>query len=143
NGQARGHLETEVVETYRQHRTVLYFGDLDRAGGHIEQHTRAVLERADEPADLWERVAITQEQGDEYGYTPIMKVDKRYNDRTPYEAWETEALGQARLVQILRDKFDDMLPEPLDDVRERERRERRQIERLLRQPRGRRGRGRR
>jgi len=39
---------------------VLYLGDLDLSGGHIEENTRKVLE-VYAPLD-WRRIAITKEQ---------------------------------------------------------------------------------
>jgi hypothetical protein len=39
---------------------VLYFGDLDLSGGHIEENTREVLEKY-APLD-WTRLAITDVQ---------------------------------------------------------------------------------
>ena len=45
-----------------------------------------------------------------------------------HEAVETEALSQRIIVEILRDRLDELLPEPLERVHERELRER-EIER--------------
>jgi hypothetical protein len=43
-----------------------------------------------------------------------------FGERGTHEAYETEVLGQQVIVQLVRDRLDDLLPEPLDDVQERE-----------------------
>lgn len=60
-----------------------------------------------------------------------MKRDGRRNDGRIQEAWEAEALGQGPVTAILRARLDDMLPEPLADVHEREEQERAEVRRLL------------
>jgi hypothetical protein len=50
--------------------TVLYLGDLDFRGAHIESNTRTVLEEIVGASLEWERVAITQEQVEEYRLEP-------------------------------------------------------------------------
>jgi hypothetical protein len=124
NGQVGGFLRTDIAPLLP--RRVLYLGDRDVSGDLIEQNTRRVLER-EGGADLdWTRIAITAEQADELaanGQSPIVKTDKRYRregGRT-HEAWETEALGQTRVTSLVRDALDQRLPEPLEDVQERER----------------------
>ena len=62
----------------------------------------------------------------------IVKHDHRYKDGRPHEAVETEAISQRVLIEILRARLNELLPEPLDRVQEREARQRRGIERLLR-----------
>jgi hypothetical protein len=62
---------------------------------------------------------MTEEQVEERGLEPIAKLDRRYRPARRYEAWEVEALGQATVVQVVRDTLDDLLPEPLDVVRAR------------------------
>jgi hypothetical protein len=47
-------------------------------------------------------------------------------------AVEVEALGQADLVGLVRSQLDAVLPEPLEDVLERERREREAVAAILR-----------
>lgn len=133
NGQAHGHLMTEVLPVYRESRRVLTLGDLDLAGGHIGDHTRRVLEEAGGPAVLWERLAITPEQVEAHGLTPIAKNDQRYKGgRGQHEAWETEALGQSLVVDLVRTRLEALLPEPLQDVLERQDREREDAIRRLR-----------
>jgi len=80
----------------------------------------------------WERLALTEEQVQQYGLPVIIKHDRRYKDGRPHEAVETEAISQAVLVDILRGRLDSLLPEPLSRVQERERRQRLRIERILR-----------
>jgi hypothetical protein len=77
----------------------------------------------------WERLALTEEQA--RSLPRIIKHDRRYKDGHPHEAVETEALSQVRIVQIVRDRLDALLPEPLGRVHERQERERG----LLRKPR--------
>ena len=61
----------------------------------------------------------------------IRKPDRRYKPVRYHDAVETEALGQSEIVAIVRDHLDHLLPEPIGDVLERERRERGQVARLL------------
>jgi hypothetical protein len=49
----------------------------------------------------------------------------------PRTAVELEALGQRRIVALVREALDDLLPEPLDDVLVREDRERAAVAALL------------
>jgi hypothetical protein len=66
------------------------------------------------------------------GVKPIKKNDHRYKDGRPHLAFEAEAIGQAEIVAMLRKRLDELLPEPLAAVLEREARQRRQVERWLR-----------
>lgn len=128
NGQASGALlANDVLPVLTDPRPVLYLGDLDLSGGHIEASTRARLAALGAHVDDWTRVAITAEQVAERGLEPVMKTDRRYRGGRAYEAWETEALGQAAVVEALRDALDGLradrgLPD-LADVRVRERQE--------------------
>jgi hypothetical protein len=106
---------------------VIYLGDLDLAGGHIEELEQEI----GGPLD-WERLALTEEQVQQYDLPVIIKHDRRYKDGRPHEAVETEAISQAVLVDILRGRLDSLLPEPLSRVQERERRQRLRIEKILR-----------
>ncbi len=125
NGQSRGFLMTEVLPCYIKSKRVGTLGDLDLSGGHIEANTKRVLEEAGGPADLWVRLAITPEQVRARKITPIIKRDRRYSgDGGEHNAWETEALGQKDIVDIVRRWLDSLLPEPLALVQEREKRER-------------------
>jgi hypothetical protein len=126
NGQTGGFLHTRVAPQLTTGQQVIYLGDLDLAGGHIEANTRRVLERYTGPLE-WERLAVTREQVAEHGLPTIVKRDRRYNDGHPHEAVETEALSQALLVRLLTGRLDALLPEPLEDVQERERVQREEL----------------
>lgn len=56
----------------------------------------------------------------------------RYSDGRPHEAVETEALKQTIIVEIVRSRLKELLPEPLDRILAREKRERVKVERALR-----------
>jgi hypothetical protein len=132
NGQAGGFLVTEVAPRLSgNERPVLYVGDLDLAGDLIERNTRRVLERHAEREIEWERVALTGEQVEEHGLPIIVKKDRRYGDGRPHEAVEVEALGQTTVTNIIRRILDELLPEPLEDVRKRERVQRQQAHQQL------------
>ena len=137
-GQCRGFLETEVARLLSDAFTrVLYLGDADDAGDDIEENTRRVLERATDrafDADTWARLAITDDQAQELrrrGVPPIHKTDRRYRDGNPHEAFECEALGQREIERIVRDRLDALLPEPIEDIVQRERQQRAAVRRLL------------
>ena len=130
NGQVGGFLHTDIVPAMLPFDTVLYLGDWDLAGNQIEENTRRVLER--EVGYLqWERLALTEQQVNDHGLPRITKHDKRYLDSRPHEAVETEALRQVVLMDILRGRLAELLPEPLDRVLEREEEQRRRITDLL------------
>jgi hypothetical protein len=115
-GQAAGFLHVEVAPLLAVARRVLYLGDLDKAGDDIEGNTRSVLERATGRSLDWRRLAMTEKQAE--GIAPIWKVDGR--DKVGRWCWEVESLGQRWLVERVRDALDELLPEPLADVQERE-----------------------
>ena len=85
-------------------------------------------------AGLWERVAITQAQADQInseraaaglGPATIRKLDKRFRDEEGnegryFDAVETEAFGQARILEALTNRLDELMPEPIQDVLDRE-----------------------
>jgi hypothetical protein len=131
NGQCGGFLRTDIAPRRRPGDRVLYFGDLDLAGGHIEANTRRVLEREIGGALRWERVALTEEQVAAHDLPVIVKRDRRYKDGRPHEAVETEAIGQRVLLDILRARLDQLLPEPLARVQEREARQRAKLRATL------------
>ncbi len=125
NGQCGGFLHTEVAPLLRDNdRRVLYLGDHDLSGDQIEANTRDVLERETGREIEWRRIAITAEQIEARGLTAIFKADMRYRPPREHEAWETEALGQTTVTALMRAALDELLPEPLDDVLEREQAER-------------------
>ena len=132
NGQAGGFLRTVVAPALRDNdRPVRYLGDWDHQGHQIELNTRRVLEREARREIDWTRLAITETQIRERRLTPMWKIDHRYNDKTPREAWEAEALGQGTIQQLVRDELDRLLPEPLADVLERERQEHARLQAVL------------
>jgi hypothetical protein len=116
NGQAGGFLHTAVAPLVQYVRRVLYLGDYDLSGGHIEDNTRKVL--SEYGVLDWEKVAITGVQVREHGYEAdaVQKVDHRYRPPRRFHAVETERLGQVPLTELLRGALDSELPEPLDDV---------------------------
>jgi hypothetical protein len=130
-GQVGGFLRTEIAPLLvGNERDVLYLGDLDKSGEDIEGNTRRVLERETGREIGWRRLGMTQDQADERGITPILKTDGR--TKSQHLAVEVEALGQADLVGLVRSQLDAVLPEPLEDVLERERREREAVAAILR-----------
>jgi hypothetical protein len=131
NGQCGGFLHTKIAPALRSDQRVLYLGDLDLAGGQIEANTRRVLER-EVGALRWERLALTRVQVDQHDLPKIEKHDRRYNDERPHLAVETEALSQTIIVEIVRSRLEQLLPEPLSRVQERAKRQRAVIERALR-----------
>ena len=139
-GQCNGFLRTKVADYLRDENTrVLYVGDRDDAGDDIEANTRRVLERATGrtfTADTWERIMLTEArcaQLKRRGVRPVEKRDRRYRDGNPHKAFEVEALRQRVVEQIVRDRLEELAPEPLAAVLEREEREREEArERLAR-----------
>jgi hypothetical protein len=131
NGQVGGFLHTNVVPLLADNeRRVLYVGDLDLAGGDIEENTRRVLVREAGERE-WTRVALTVDQA--RGLPTHEKIDRRFRPHQKHEAVEVEALGQGVVTGIIRDALDELLPEPLDDVVEREDEQREQVRAVLRE----------
>jgi hypothetical protein len=103
---------------------VLYLGNFDWQGGQIEKPTRRRLE--EHVGELeWERLTLTEVQVRDHDLArlAIRKEDRRYRRDSPHrfhDAVETEALSQSIIVGILRDRLDELLAEPLEDVLERE-----------------------
>lgn len=126
-----GFLHTDIIPALERGQRVIYFGDEDLAGHQIEQNTRRVIEN--EIGELaWERLALTPAQVQEFGLPSIPKVDRRYKPPRPGVAYETEALSQTIIQNLLTDRLDELLPEPLADVLVREQVQRRQVEARLR-----------
>lgn len=132
NGQVGGFLHTEIAPLVEETpgRQVLYLGDLDLSGGHIEANTRKVLE-AYAPLD-WARVAITEAQVEEHDFKAKAKADRRYKDGRVHRAVETEALGQVEIMRLLTAALEERVSEPLKSVLEREERQRVQVQERLR-----------
>src|SRR5262249_26495435 len=73
NGQCGGFLRTNIAPMLRPGDKVVYLGDHDLAGGHIEENTRRVLEQEiGGPLD-WERLAVTEEEDQQYDLPVIIK----------------------------------------------------------------------
>jgi hypothetical protein len=135
-GNCHGHLRNKVAPYLRDPNTIpLYVGDHDLAGNDIEAHTRRVLEDATgRTFRNWERIMITDTQCQKLmrkGVRPIEKRDKRFKDGRPHQAFEVEALGQAMVTSIVRRRLEQLAPEPLEGVLEREVKERAKIVKLL------------
>jgi hypothetical protein len=131
NGQCGGFLHNEVAPRLPAGGVVLYLGDFDLCGNDIEANTRSVLER-EAGALEWERLALTEEQIVSYNLERIIKTDRRFkNGSGTHEAVETEALSQRIIVDILRERLDQLLPEPLEKVHERAEQQRALIRRLF------------
>jgi hypothetical protein len=128
-GQCGGWLRTVVAPQLQPGDRVFYAGDLDLSGGQIEANTRAVLERLIGGELDWTRIALTETQVDDYDLREwaITKFDRRYKPPRRHQAIECEALKQHVIVDIVRDQLNALLPEPLEDVLEREARQRRRI----------------
>jgi hypothetical protein len=127
NGQTNGFLRTQIAPRINDGTRVLYLGDFDFAGGHIEVNTRRIL---DGYHDLeWERLALTADQVRDHNLTIIQKYDAR--DKKHHPAVETEALSQRLIVQIVRARLDELLPEPLSHFLAREEVERERLRTLL------------
>jgi hypothetical protein len=122
NGQAAGFLHNDIAPALNEGARVLYLGDYNLAGNDIENNTRRVLERYHHLD--WERLALTADQVRNHNLTPIIKSDRRFKNGGTHEAVETEALSQRQIVQIVRDRFDALLPRSLEHFRHIEERER-------------------
>lgn len=121
NGQTRGFLISEVAPTMVPGQRVLYLGDWDWCGGQIEKNThRTLIEHGRYRPRYWERLALTEQQVRANNFPVISKPDRRYHPPRYFDAVETETLGQARIVDLLRDRLDELMPEPIDDVLERQ-----------------------
>jgi hypothetical protein len=140
-GQCGGHIVNEIVPLLKNNeRKVLYIGDCEERGpgDQIEANTRRYIEehtgRTFVTGETWIKVALTPEQvarSPRLRRLAISKVDRRYRPPRPYTAIECEAVGQAVLEQMLRKVLDNLLPEPLERVREREARQRTKVRTAL------------
>jgi hypothetical protein len=136
NGQTKGHLITKVVPQLQSEQRVLYLGDWDHCGHQIEAATRTTLVDYTGVDDRpWERIALSTEQVDTHGLRVqvISKADRRYKPTRYFDAVETEAFGQANIVAALRSRLDELMPEPLGAVLERQDHQREQVAEQLRQ----------
>src|SRR5215217_6291845 len=97
NGQVGGFLHTTVgplIEEGGGTRRVLYFGDLDLSGGHIEENTRNELSEYGELD--WQRLAITHVQVREHDLVPVMKTDRRFRPPKSSRLWRPRRCGSGR-----------------------------------------------
>ncbi len=127
NGQVGGFLHTDVAPALCPGQRVLYLGDFDHQGDQIEANTKTVLEDLIDGDLNWQRLAITEQQVKTRRLPVIRKPDRRYKPVRYHDAVETEALGQSAIVDIVRRRLNALLPEPLADVRERERAQRTKV----------------
>jgi hypothetical protein len=144
NGQAKGFLISQVAPALVTAQRVLYLGDFDWCGQQIEAATRRTLiehsdimpsrrgSRARWEQEGWQRIALTEQQVRDNDLPVISKPDHRYRPVRHYDAVETEAFGQARIVDAVRARLDELMPEAIDDVLEREQRERDDVAERLR-----------
>jgi hypothetical protein len=159
SGQARAHLINEVAPNLKRDQHILYLGDWDLAGGQIEEHTlntliefagrrtpsvpvRRLTRQAWERSvrDNWERLALTEAQVDDpeldLRRLVIRKVDRRYKEPRTFDAVELEALGQARIVALVRARLDELMleatGETLDGVLGRQDQQRAEVAEQLR-----------
>ena len=133
SGQVRGFLITEIAPTLQPGQRILYLGDWDWGGHQIEAATRRTLdEHGRVRVRAWERIALTEEQVREHDLPVISKADRRYRPTRYFDAVETEALGQAEIVAAVRARLDELMPEPIGDVRVREQRQRAEVAEQLR-----------
>lgn len=134
NGQVGGFLHTDVAPlvkevSHLEALRVFYFGDLDLSGGHIEENTYEVLDRY---GDLdWKRLAITGLQVREHNLTQIDKKDHRFKPARSFPAYETEALKQTEIQQILTTALQDAAAVSLEEAIQEEERQRVQVREML------------
>jgi hypothetical protein len=129
NGQAGGFLHADVGPQLHDGQHVVYLGDYDHQGVQIEANTRRIL--AGYAKLEWERLALTAEQVAADRLPVIKKPDGRYRPTRWHDAVETEALSQAVIVRLVRERLDQLLPEPLGHVLVREHRQRMDLQVML------------
>ena len=118
-------VEASGIEPLR----VFYFGDLDLSGGHIAENTYDVLGRY---GDLdWKRLAITELQVREHNLTKIDKKDHRFKPARSFPAYETEALKQTQIQQILTTALQDAAAISVGEAIQEEERQRVNVREML------------
>jgi hypothetical protein len=136
-GQCGGFLRTGIIPCLLPNQRILYLGDLDDQGEDIEANTRRVLQTfqtSGEPPLMmlrWERLLLTREQVRQFGLPSIQKVDNRFKPPRTRPATESEALGQQRIVDIVRERLAELLPVSIPTMERREQRLRQRIARFL------------
>jgi hypothetical protein len=140
NGQCGGFIRTDIAPLLTERRKVLYVGDYELRGpaDQIEANTRRAIEKHTGRKFIvgkdWSKIALAERQvkaSVRLQRLSIVKLDKRYKPPKEYEAIECEALGQGVLTRLIRKHLDELLPEPLSDVRVREREQRAQMRAAL------------
>lgn len=130
NGQCAGYLHNDLTPVLANaERPVLYLGDWDFSGGHIEQNTCRVLETNIGSELSWKRLALTEEEVEEYNLPIIQKHDKRTNKT--HEAVETEALSQQVIVDILTKELQVLVQVDPKKIQAAERKQRKELRKLL------------
>jgi len=111
NGACNGFLRTKLKDEFEEYGSnqVLYLGDWDFSGGQIEDNSKRVLEDVLGRDLIWERIAVTEDQVQEFGLTVVQKYDER--TKSTHDAVETEALGQARIIGLLRMRMSELMPD--------------------------------
>jgi hypothetical protein len=114
-GQASGsYLYHQVAPLLGRATEVVYVGDYDKAGGDIEQ---SAIERLRAFAPRWNptgwtRVAVTEEQFQEYGVNQGLAIRKQDGrDGQWYETLEAEALEQDEITTAVTDALDELGPD--------------------------------
>jgi hypothetical protein len=134
NGQVGGFLHTDLAPLVEEvwpleALRVFYFGDHDLSGGHIEENTYEVL---DEYGNLdWKRLAITELQVSQHNLTAIEKEDHRFKPARTFPAYETEALKQTQIQQILTTALQDAAAISLQEATQEEKRQRVRVREVL------------
>jgi len=138
-----GHIEAHTHAVLRKHAPLWAASEMQ-----LDHRIRKAARRGHETdlKPLWERVCITAEQVEvieadraERGLGPatIRKVDRRYIDPLTGEkgvevdAGETEGLGQAFIVNALKARLDELMPEPLADIKARQNEQKTEMRKLL------------
>ena len=139
NGQARGFLISKVAPSLRPNQRVLYLGDFDWCGRQIEAHSRRTLEqhafggaRSTVLPRQWERIALTEQQVREHDLPVISKPDRRYRPTRSLTRWKLKRWGRPASSTRCATRLDELMPEPLDDVLERQALQRDQVAEQLR-----------
>ena len=144
-GQAsRGYLANDACKKLRKDTLVLAAVDYDKAGGDIENSARKRLKELAPywlaTSDHWRRVAVTDEQFQEYGVRQdlkIIKEDDRFSPPRAFETLEAEGVEQEVLEASVRDALAELLytrtgvHNYLDHVRAEEQRQREEAEKRI------------
>jgi hypothetical protein len=129
-GQASDSVAFEVAKWVRAgHDRVLYVGDHDLSGPHIENALCERIEALYGDEIPWRRVALTAEQVAEHDLVVIQKWDGRTKSYHP--AVETEALDQRILLPLIEEALAGLLPAELDGIEQDEKAQRKTVRQRL------------